>query len=301
VRLTLFHNPRAGEGRIGARELGELARTLGHAVTLQSMEGPDWVDALDDPGELVVVAGGDGTVGAVAKRMIGRPQAIAVLPIGTANNVARALGLSGQPRELMQGWAHAHPHGFDVGLAESDDGARPFLECVGVGEFGRLMAHGDARHGAPPEEDRQQKLLRHRALLRDRVVKSQGQGIELSIDGVDRGGEYLLAEIVNVWTIGPQLGLAPMASSDDGMLHAVLVSTEHRAELVSYIERLRQGGQRVPELEVVPAKRVELRCGVNDLHVDGELWRSDEPLVMPDRRVEVRISVLYQAIRFLRP
>ena len=299
MRLTLFHNPGAGHGRTSSRELEEIARSLGHAVTMQTLDSPDWADALDDPGELVVIAGGDGTVGAVATKMIGRTQPIALLPMGTANNVARALGFVGSPRELMRAWGSAKPHGFDVGLAESDGVTRPFLECVGVGEFGRLMAHAHALEHGGREEDREAKLLRDLAILRDRVAKSDGQGVAITLDGVDKSGEYLLAEILNVWTIGPRLGLAPTAAVDDGRLHAVLVGPDHRAELVRYLERLRNGEPGHPELEVVPAARIELSCKVHDLHLDGELWEGDSPLVEPDQRVTVRLSVLHQALRFL--
>jgi diacylglycerol kinase (ATP) len=301
LRLTLFHNPSAGHGRHSREELEQLARAFGHTVDAHSLGQPDWADALDDLGDLVVVAGGDGTVGAVATKMIGRAVPIAVIPMGTANNVASALGVRGTPEELMAAWPTSEAVGFDIGQAQADLRSLPFLECVGVGEFGRLMAHSASLERSSKEDDRERKLERDLAHLRDRVATSNVQGIELTIDGVDRSGEYLLAEVVNVWTIGPRLGLAPSAAVDDGRLHVVLVGPDHRAELVRYLERLRAGEAGSPELEVIAADRIELACDVHDLHVDGELWSGESPLVELRERVSLGISVLRSAVRFLRP
>ena len=58
--------------------------------------------ALDDPGDLAVVAGGDGTVAKVAIGVADTdtPTA-AVLPLGTANNIGKALGVFGDIRDLV--------------------------------------------------------------------------------------------------------------------------------------------------------------------------------------------------------
>lgn len=301
VRVTLLHNPSAGHGRHTADELQEIARALGHTIAAYSVERPEWVEALADPGDLVVVAGGDGTVARIAAKMIGNHVPLAVIPMGTANNIATALGVEGTPREMMEAWATAQPVGVDVGHVH--DGARslPFFECVGVGEFGRLMAHSQAMERSDREEDRERKLARDLVLLRERVASSSGQAVKLEIDGVDRSGEYLLAEVLNVWTIGPRLGLAPSARIDDGRLHVVLVGLDHRAELVRYLERLQHGATAPPELEVITASQVRLTCQVHDLHVDGELWEGASPIVAPRQSVDLDISLLRGAVQFLRP
>lgn len=278
-------------------------RAAGHAVTMQSLDAPDWEQALEEPGDMVVVAGGDGTVASISIKMIGRPQPIAVIPMGTANNVARAIGiaLGSSPMELVKAWERSAPCGFDIGLVEADGRTAHFLECVGVGEFGRLIVHSDMLESKARSDDRERKLERDLALLAERIATGNGQAVQLYVDGVDRSGEYLLAEVLNVWSFGPRLGLAPQAVVGDGRLHVVLVGHEHRAELVRYLERLRAGDPTPPELEVIAADRVELSCSINDLHVDGELWSGESQLVDPKARVTVRVSLLHGAVRFLRP
>jgi hypothetical protein len=72
---------------------------------------------LDKRADLVAVAGGDGTVASVARRMVGRGIPVAVLPMGTANNIARSLGLLKKSfEELVEGWRDARRVPLDVGI-----------------------------------------------------------------------------------------------------------------------------------------------------------------------------------------
>jgi diacylglycerol kinase family enzyme len=65
-----------------------------------------------------VVAGGDGTVGKVAKRLDRQPYAIAILLLGIANNVAKTLGLeAGSLQDLIKRWKTARCVNFDAGMA----------------------------------------------------------------------------------------------------------------------------------------------------------------------------------------
>ena len=109
MRITLIHNPRAGNhDDEGAAELRKLLKDAGHKLRYQSAKDEDWKRSLKKPADLVVVAGGDGTVGKVTRRMVGRGVPLAVLPSGTANNIARTLGLIGRPfEELVRSWEGA--------------------------------------------------------------------------------------------------------------------------------------------------------------------------------------------------
>src|SRR5438105_2756624 len=119
MRVVLIHNPNAGdENQPNRDELLELIRGAGHDVTLRSSKDEHLATLLDDPPELVAIAGGDGTVAKAGQLMVGRGIALAALPMGTANNIARTLGIVNIPVEkLIAGWSTARRMPFNVGLA----------------------------------------------------------------------------------------------------------------------------------------------------------------------------------------
>src|SRR5262249_5346147 len=102
VEVTLIHNPDAGDGeKPAADELVALVRGAGHEVLYQSVKERNWHTILEKPADVVAAAGGDGTVGKVVRRLVGRHIPVAVLPTGTANNISRALGLTDMPIERL--------------------------------------------------------------------------------------------------------------------------------------------------------------------------------------------------------
>jgi diacylglycerol kinase family enzyme len=68
--------------------------------------------------------------------MIGKSVPITILPMGTANNIASTLGLSGLSiDDLIGGWANGRRMGLDIGLARGPWGGRYFIEGLGLGLF----------------------------------------------------------------------------------------------------------------------------------------------------------------------
>ena len=124
MQVTLIHNPDAGgDNRPSGDDLLELIHKAGHSATFQSSKDASWDKALEKASDLVAVAGGDGMVGQVAKRMIGRRIPIAILPMGTANNIATSLGVKNLGiDELIFGWTSARRVKFDVGNAKGPSG-----------------------------------------------------------------------------------------------------------------------------------------------------------------------------------
>ena len=98
MRATLIHNPGAGDDRQPTgRQIEVLMKEAGYKVRYQSTKEKGWTKVLKKEADFVVVAGGDGTVSKVARRLIGTGVPIAVLPVGTANNISRTLGIADLP------------------------------------------------------------------------------------------------------------------------------------------------------------------------------------------------------------
>jgi diacylglycerol kinase family enzyme len=62
MRITLMHNPKAGDAEHGRKQLMAALVKAGHQASYQSTKKEDYKKALGKPADLVVAAGGDGTV-----------------------------------------------------------------------------------------------------------------------------------------------------------------------------------------------------------------------------------------------
>ncbi len=104
-------------------------------------------DAADVP--LVIAAGGDGTVGAAAGAVHGSDAMLALLPLGTSNDVARSIGVPTDPLEAARAIAAGRVCAVDAGRVHAGDGAsRVFLHAATTGvnvTFAELATQGTVR------------------------------------------------------------------------------------------------------------------------------------------------------------
>lgn len=275
MNITLVHNPKAGHEKKSGTELTSLIRAEGHSVSYRSSKTDGWENALEAPTDLVVVAGGDGTIGKVAKRLVGRKVPIAILPVGTANNIVTALGLSETPiEELIAALSTAKRQPFDMGTVTGPWGVRPFLESVGTGLFASTMSKLDSRDNLHLShlDDPKEKLQAVVRLMIERLDEGFVRSLELELDGKDRSGDYILVEVMNIGHVGPNLNLAPRARPNDEKLDVVLVEKNHRQQLRRYLSALARGIPGEPEFEVRRTRVAEMKWEGFDIHIDDETW-----------------------------
>ena len=92
------------------------------------------------PDGRVVAAGGDGTIGFVARALIDTNHTLGILSLGTYNNFAKALGLPANLTGAIRVIKTGVPHKITVGRV----GGTPFLEAAAVGMFGAAIELGEA-------------------------------------------------------------------------------------------------------------------------------------------------------------
>jgi diacylglycerol kinase (ATP) len=224
--------------------------------------------ALEDPGDLVVVAGGDGTVRAVAAHLAGRGVPLSVLPMGTANNIGAALGLTGSPLELIAALEQPRRRWLDVGRVRGPWGERMFLEGAGVGLFASAMAAYGPDDGKSP--------LRALTSGLQTINGYVAPECHLSLDGVQHSDRCLLVAAMNTPAIGPRLRLAPDADPSDGWLEVVTISEDGRVGLTAYLTGLIAGRlETLPNVTVTKARSVRLEWSGSPLHVDAEVLGED--------------------------
>jgi diacylglycerol kinase family enzyme len=267
-----MHNPTAGHEVHSRERLESILVAGGHEVIYQSMKDADWKEALLKPSDLVAVAGGDGTVRKVFKELAKAPKTATLLPVGTANNVARSLGFEDDDAErLVRGWPDGARRPYDLGEVASPSAETRFVEAMGGGIFGEVLERAEASEEDPSGEEKIEQGLR---LLHEVLDRARPLRWELDVDGVDLSGALLGVEVMNVREIGPNVPLAPEADPGDGMLDVVLVGPDDRATLGAYLEaRLRGRDPEPPRLETHRTRRLAMRAPDGcPTHVDDVLW-----------------------------
>jgi diacylglycerol kinase (ATP) len=194
MRVTLIHNPGAGDdSQPDAKALRKLVKDAGHEVQYQSCKEKGWSAVLKEKADLVAVAGGDGTVGRVARRLAGRGVPLAVLPMGTANNVAKSLGLAELSTEkLVRGWESAEHVPLDAAIAKGPWGERRFVEGLGIGLFAWTMPQAQDSKALSKIEDADESLAYVLRMLQERLEHYKPRVLKAKLDGVDVSGEYVM-------------------------------------------------------------------------------------------------------------
>src|SRR6185369_13146207 len=182
-RLTLIHNPNAGDDRqptVG--QLHALLKEAGYKVRYQSAKEDGWEKALKRPADVVAIAGGDGTVTKVARRLIGRDVPIAVLPMGTANNISKTLGISDMPvTQLIRAWESAQRVTFDAGIACGPGGERYFIEGAGAGLLTTSMPKASKSKTLVQLKETDAKVSYAQQLFREHLVDAPAMEIKAAV------------------------------------------------------------------------------------------------------------------------
>lgn len=241
------------------------------------MNGTDFAEMLcrpaDLPVDLVVAVGGDGTVTRVLTHLSDRSIPIAIVPQGTANNIADALGIAGDPAEIASALGNMVPRPFDIGFAKGPWGNHRFIEAVGLGLLARSMAEVDEAGTSGGEQ-----IRTSRETFRRKVAGGEFEHLKAIVDGRTLEGDFLLFEVMNIGQTGPDLMLAPEADPGDGLLDVVHIRADRRAEMLEWLD----GGPEaaMPPLDVIRAREVEivwagksLRLGDNFSPAPGAVGR----------------------------
>src|ERR1043165_5595498 len=301
MRITLIHNPKAGDAEHGEKQLMAALAKAGHHATYQSTKEPGLKKALAEPTDLVLAAGGDGTVAKVAFRLIDSVIPLSALPLGTANNLARALGFVASPEEIIPRLESGKKQVFDVGLATGPWGKRYFFEGVGGGllaDYVRAAKKEEKQNGKAEKLSKEQEMARHGALLRRMLHDYPARQWNIKIDGKDISGRYVLWEAMNIRSVGPALHLAPQAETRDGRFDFVCARTADRARLMEHFDARVAGKKSKSPLPTRRFRELRIVWKGSTLHLDDELWRNKKNKKSSD---EIEITVKPSALIVLHP
>ena len=225
-----------------------------------------------DP-DIVAAAGGDGTIGRAARRLAVTGIPLAILPLGTANNIARSVGTSTDIEALVAGWTNARRIKVDLGVATGPWGQRFFVEGVGSGLLPTAISEARSRDDFD-ELPAHTQVVEGVATVNEVLSRLRPARWTIVTDGARRTEEFLLVEVLNLRAIGPNLVLSPAANPSDGLFRVVMAGEEHRDELERYLQGLMDGRDHTPSLTSHAARQVSLE-GPTEVHVDDEVCSAD--------------------------
>lgn len=232
MQLALVANPKSGAGR-APDEIATLLREQGHEVTTFTLD--DAEAAAASGADRVVVAGGDGSIGVVFAACAAAGTALAVLPAGTANDFARAIGVPPVFDDAVALAADSEARGLTVWGAEID--GRPFVNVASIG-----LAVNAAEEAAPFK-----KLLGPVAYaLGAGIAAVRGKHIQarVTVDGQEQyAGDVWQVLVASTGTFG---GIAQLPESDPetAAIEAYVVEGGSRIGLLRRVWGMRNGGNR---------------------------------------------------------
>ncbi len=224
---TLIYNPRAGQltGQAKVEPAADVWRAAGWRVTLEPTRAPGHATdlaraAAEAEADVVLAAGGDGTMGQVANGLAGSDTILAPLPIGTSNALARELRLPrlqlwdpSAPVEAAAALLKGRVQAVDLNYVQTRGWAGHALLWAGIGADGYLVQHLEPRPTwskrlGPVGYSIQALTVLHRLPAMNAVIKVDNQTVE---------GDWLLIVISNCRLYaGGWLQLSTDAVFDDG-------------------------------------------------------------------------------------
>jgi diacylglycerol kinase (ATP) len=297
MKAQIVLNPSAGQ-RDRRRELKEAIAYLedhGWQLSLRETHGPEEAtayarQAAAEGYDVVIAAGGDGTVSEVANGLIGSKVALGMFPIGTTNVWALQMGIPPfwplRQHSLLEAakvLAEGHTRRVDLGEVNG----RYFLLWAGVGL--------DAKVTEEVEPEVKKRLGPLAFIIAGIVVAREfaGTKVQVTIDGCEVNRRAILILASNAQFYAGIVRVAAQARLDDGLLDVLIFKGQgFPATLRHIFSVLTSRHLRDPEVEYYQARRVEISAAKPLLvHADDELFTT----------TPVEISVVPGALRVVVP
>jgi YegS/Rv2252/BmrU family lipid kinase len=275
-KAVLINNPNAGQRR-GARPAAEVARfcqamkSHGVEVDVLNTSGKDDAAtlterALNSHVDTIIVRGGDGTVHEVLQGLGGKSSRVAVWPAGTANVLARQLGLPSDARAVAETIARGNLKPITLGCAtdERTNVRRYFFMLAGVGLDASVV-----RNVRPRLKRRVGQVaywfsgLSHLAHWRPEefFIEANGETYPATYAAIGKAPWY-----------GGGLAITPRARLDAAEFEVCIIHTHSRIRYLRLLGHAMRGG--APEgtrgVTYIRASRVRAH-GSSHVQADGEL------------------------------
>lgn len=267
-QIALLANPTAGRGDADQILDAVTARLAASGAMVEHLIGDDADHALElarkaaaDGVDAIVTLGGDGMVHVAVQALAETEVSLGVVPLGTGNDFARALGIpTGDPMAAADVVVGDHARRIDLGRSDGTWFATVLAAGfdAAVNERANAMRwpHGDLRY----------------TLAALSVIRSwKPVPYRLEIDGAVREQEAMLLAIANTESYGGGLRIAAECDPADGLLDAILIKPVSRLEFLRVFPGVREAKHLThPAFERIRARRITVSAPGVIAYSDGE-------------------------------
>lgn len=296
VRVLLLTNPRAGRGR-GASASAPIARILnkrGHEVERRQVAGnssdPLATDQLAQF-DVILIAGGDGTIHHLLPALILAQRPIYHLPLGTENLFAREFAMTLKPERVADAVEAGWVESVDLGTCNDE----PFALMCSLGPDANIVHRLVRRRGGP---------ISHLSYLQPVLAEMARPGFAPMTVTVD--GEQIVAGqpgflvVANCRQYGFRLDPAAQASMTDGLLDVVFMPCRTSAGAIWWAARARlRSHLRAHHTIFRTGNTIEIKAddSLGRFQVDGEAGAAPAQ----DNQFSLKLGVLPRALQVLIP
>jgi diacylglycerol kinase family enzyme len=208
-------------------------------------------DAIKTGIKLIVVAGGDGTIDSVVGALVGRDATLGIIPIGTRNNVAFNIGITGDIPNSVALLRQGHRLKIDAGRVHCGHSRHWFLEAAALGLMSDLY---------PMADDLQHGDLAQIGGLLSTLISATPSRLRIILDG----HKHLVTTahmmlITNMPFLGPHFQISSKVSFKDGRLDVFTFSDMSKLNMISYAMLSRGGLVKDAGIKHYRAKHVKIR------------------------------------------
>lgn len=271
-RARLIYNPTSGREEMKRRLPDILQRleqggieTSCHATTGEGDAITAASDAVDRDYDMIIAAGGDGTLYEVINGMAckkHRPP-LGILPVGTTNDFARAAGIPKAWEYAVDLIIQQHTRPIDVGKAND----RYFINIAGGGSLTEVT------YDVPSKLKTMIGQLAYYMKGLEKMTNMRPTELKFEARGVGEfHEEFMLFLICNSNSVGGFEKLAPESKLDDGLLDVVLLRKCNLAEFIRLVT-LALRGEHLGDSHVIHFRTDQLKVWTPDhvqINLDGE-------------------------------
>ena len=238
-------------------------------------------DAVRDQVDVVIAIGGDGTVNTLIQKLGGTGVAMLVIPAGTANDLARELGILGHIDDVVQQIRSGEPEPIDLIRING----RLMATNGGLGLAAHVARHVNLIRDRVPAFKKVMQLMHHRVytmvlgtdLLMPKLARMQ---VRIESDEFVGDAETPLVMVNNQPSLAGKFRVAPRTNNHDGTFNVTVFRHKRRRDFLECLLNIRRGIDVTsdPELVQFETKATQLKILASEkdepFFGDGELFTS---------------------------